>query len=63
MDCKITGRVIKGDGYGRKLGFPTVNLETDTKEILKDGVYAGTAFLDGKKYRAGVVVGGPGDRI
>ena len=58
----ITGRVVKGDGYGRKLGFPTVNLETGTKDLPKDGVYAGTALLDSKEYRAGIVLG-PRDKI
>src|SRR3989338_2150805 len=68
MQYIISGRVIKGDGYGKKLGFPTVNLETEeTKEtqktkIPKAGVYAGDAILGGRKYRAGIVIG-PGERI
>lgn len=57
----ITGKVIQGDGYGRKLGFPTVNLETETKEFPKDGVYSGTAVLEGQEYRAGIVVGPHGN--
>jgi FAD synthase len=69
MDIKITGKVIKGDGYGRKIGFPTVNLQTDKKELPKEGVYAGVATLDlpagkagNKEYRAGIVIG-PGTKI
>ena len=62
MDIKITGKVIRGDGYGRKLGFPTVNLETDIKEFPPEGVYAGNATLEGKEYRAGIVVG-PKEKI
>jgi len=55
MDIKITGKVVRGDGYGRKLGFPTVNLET--ANALPDfGVYAGTGTLENKKYKAGIVV-------
>jgi riboflavin kinase/FMN adenylyltransferase len=52
--------VVKGDGYGRKLGFPTVNLD---KNFLKievkplSGVYAGEALLDNIIYRAGIVIG------
>ncbi len=53
----ISGIIIKGDGYGKKLGFPTVNLETKEKEFPPDGVYAGVGFLEGKEYRAGIVVG------
>ncbi len=56
MDIKITGKVIKGDGYGKKLGFPTVNLET-INTLPDFGVYAGTGILENKKYKAGIVVG------
>lgn len=62
MNYVISGRVLKGEGYGKKLGFPTVNLKPETKEIPKAGVYAGSAVLDDKKYRAGIVVG-PGDKL
>jgi len=62
MNYEISGKVIKGDGYGRKLGFPTVNLQTKEKELPADGVYAGIAVLDGKEYRAGIVFG-PMNRV
>ena len=55
---KISGIVIKGDGYGRTLGFPTMNLGT-TEEFpmgLKSGVYSGTAVLDNQNYRAGILI-------
>jgi len=58
----ISGIVIKGDGYGRKLGFPTVNLDSETKKIPQDGIYSGTAVLEEKEYRAGIVIG-PSDKI
>jgi len=58
----ISGRVIRGDSYGKRLGFPTANL--DRRQYRRDrlnirfGVYAGVALLPrGKKYRAGIVVG------
>ena len=55
---KISGRVIKGEGYGRKLGFPTVNLETANTAVKPlEGVYAGNATLEGKIYKAGIVLG------
>ena len=61
---KISGMVVKGDGYGRKLGFPTVNLKITQGNPVPtvQGVYSGTALLDGREYRAGIVVG-PNDKI
>lgn len=63
----IEGKVIKGSGYGRKLGFPTANL--DRKQYLKDkvdlplGIYAGVAFLHHiKKIRKTAIVVGPLDK-
>lgn len=40
----ITGRVVKGDKIGRLIGFPTANLEIDSKHKLvpADGIYAVT---------------------
>ena len=57
MQYKITGKVIKGDGYGRKIGFPTVNLDAQIEKLLKDGVYSGVGILDGVIYKAGIVIG------
>ncbi|MEX2028893.1 MAG: riboflavin kinase [Candidatus Paceibacterota bacterium] len=64
MRYRISGTVIKGDGYGRKLGFPTVNLDlgAETEDLPEEGVYSGTVMLDGKEYRAGIVVG-PDDKM
>ncbi len=52
----IAGKVVKGDGYGRKLGFPTVNLETGGAKLPTAGVYSGTAILDKKKYKSGILI-------
>ncbi len=62
MNYIIKGKVIRGDGYGRKIGFPTINLETEKKEFPPEGVYSGNAILDGRKYRAGIIIG-PGKKI
>ena len=62
MQYVIYGKVIKGDSYGRKIGFPTVNLDSKTKKLSRAGVYSGEAMLDGKKYRAGIIIG-PGEKI
>ena len=58
----ISGKVVKGDGYGKRLGFPTVNLKTEEKKFPLAGVYAGSAVLNGKEYRAGIVLG-PLDKV
>ncbi len=55
MASSISGIVVKGDGYGRKLGFPTINVET--KDVLpKAGVYSGKVILDNTSYRAGILI-------
>ena len=66
MTPTIEGRVLRGDGYGRKLGFPTANL--DRKQYVKDkvglplGIYAGVAFLHHlNKIRKAAIIIGPLD--
>lgn len=59
----ISGRAIRGDGYGRKIGFPTINLDRRNflklKKKPKFGIYSGSAkiFKSGKSYKAGLVIG------
>ena len=36
----LDGEVVHGEGRGRKLGFPTANLETEKEILPRDGVYA-----------------------
>lgn len=48
---QTTGKVIEGDKRGRKLGFPTANLQTDDEKLLpKQGVYAVKVMYDQKYY-------------
>ena len=62
----ISGRVMRGDQYGRTLGFPTVNLDRRSysrrKQKIKFGVYAGNVEIKNSKlkienYLAGVIIG------
>jgi riboflavin kinase/FMN adenylyltransferase len=62
MQYIISGKVIKGDRYGRKIGFPTANVETQMKDFPPAGVYAGKASLDNVVYRAGIVIA-PNNKI
>src|SRR4030042_2799202 len=51
---KISGKVTKGKGRGKKLGFPTANIELAEK--IESGVYKGFARVGGKKYKAGIFI-------
>ena len=62
MQYTISGKVVKGDGYGREIGFPTVNLEINDQELPKAGVYVGDAILENQKYCAGIVIG-PAEKV
>jgi riboflavin kinase/FMN adenylyltransferase len=54
----LRGRVVHGAQRGRKLGFPTANLEVcDHCLIPAYGVYATTVTLEGKRYGAATNVG------
>ncbi len=47
----LKGKVIEGSKRGRKLGFPTANLEIDANlTIPSSGVYKTITVIDGKEY-------------
>lgn len=55
---RITGVVVTGAGRGRKLGFPTINLEVDPKKLLpRYGVYAGRIHMKQEIWDAAIYVG------
>lgn len=57
-DYSIRGKVVKGDGRGKTLGFSTMNMLPPEHICLPgDGVYAGWTIVDGVRYRAAVNVG------
>ena len=46
-DYMIEGIVVRGDARGRKMGFPTANIEVhDNRCIPAKGVYTGEAYLE-----------------
>jgi riboflavin kinase / FMN adenylyltransferase len=52
--AEIEGVVVRGDGRGAELGFPTANLDVPSELLVPaDGIYAGAAL----GYRAAVSVG------
>lgn len=53
----LSGKVIPGDGVGRKLGFPTANLEVSGLALPPGGVYAIQAEVEGKPQRAVLNIG------
>ncbi len=56
-DYVLKGRVCKGRGLGKALGFPTANIETPGYVLPERGVYAAKVFWRGKEYLAGVNIG------
>ncbi|MCX5809612.1 MAG: bifunctional riboflavin kinase/FAD synthetase [Proteobacteria bacterium] len=46
----IEGKVVHGDGRGKGIGFPTINLKTDYELIPKDGVYISEVKINGKMF-------------
>ena len=42
----IDGTVVRGDGRGRQIGFPTANLETENRLLPPNGVYATLVAVD-----------------
>ncbi len=53
----IDGRVARGDGRGRTIGFPTLNIETENELLPPHGVYATTLTLNGVIRRSVTNVG------
>ena len=53
----LTGKVVKGDGMGRKLGIPTANIDVAGLALAPNGVYAAHAAVGGKSLRAAVNIG------
>lgn len=50
----ITGEVVKGEGRGRQIGFPTANIDAGNQMVPPSGVYAVQVKLEGCMF-AGVL--------
>jgi len=55
----LTGKVVKGDGLGKQINYPTANIsiEEDYKIIPKDGVYYIKTTIDNKLYNGMMNIG------
>jgi len=53
----LCGPVVAGDRLGRRIGFPTANIESTGLVTPPHGVYAARATLQGRSFRAAVNIG------
>ena len=53
----IEGPVVKGDGKGREIGFPTANIDTKNLILPPNGVYASYTKFNGKTHKALLNIG------
>lgn len=54
---RIRGQVIRGAGRGKRLGFPTANLDGVSTLIPAEGIYAGRAALGDRLFPAAISLG------
>lgn len=55
--AKFFGQVVRGQGRGATLGFPTANIAYDVKAPIEYGVYACFAVVREERHMAAVSVG------
>lgn len=54
----LYGRVIRGEGRGQKLGYPTANLDLSTEYVFPEqGIFAGVACLSQALHSAAIYIG------
>ena len=53
----LCGRIVQGDGIGRKIGFATANMDVAGLALPPTGVYAARAQVMDKSYGAAVNIG------
>ncbi len=55
--CAIVGKVVRGKGRGRGIGFPTANLVSEIELYPRQGVYAVWVEIGGERYPGVVNIG------
>ena len=53
----LLGEIIKGEGRGKSLGFPTANMEAPHEVLLSNGVYATQALYGGRSFKSVTYIG------
>lgn len=53
----VSGEVVKGDGRGRSIGFPTANIVLDRGIEPKEGIYAVRVQLGPQRYEGAAYIG------
>jgi len=57
-DYFLCGKIIRGHGIGKTLGFPTINLAIPPGKLLpKEGVYSAIALFDHTQYPGMIYIG------
>ncbi len=54
---KILGKIVRGKGRGKRLGFPTANVSFNAKVPVEQGIYACWVIVRGKRFAAATSVG------
>lgn len=61
---KISGRVVRGDGFARQMNYPTANIDIKLADFgLEIGVYVGKARLKGVDFDAAIILKKNPDKI
>jgi riboflavin kinase/FMN adenylyltransferase len=56
-DYGVLSLVVRGKGIGRRLGFPTANLQTDGLVTLPSGIYAVRVLVGKQEYAGAAYIG------
>lgn len=56
-DYALCGTVVRGEGFGRQLGFPTANTDTTGLVLPPTGVYAAHVHLEKEVHHAALNIG------